>query len=140
MGIPRRPWSNFKSRAGAPERLTRWEDRGKRCAPPASLYGLLALLFAGITNLVLGSVVQGIGILMHALADLIVLGLLLGGIMRVALRILPTFRFHLLRMARNNMRRRGYSLIFAMTALFIGVFTLGLSITVISVSMDEYAR
>ena len=83
---------------------------------------------------------QGISILLLALAGLIVLGLLFGGIMRVALRILPTFRFHLLRMARNNMRRRGYSLIFAMIALFIEVFTLGLSITVISVSMDEYAR
>ncbi len=105
-----------------------------------ALLGLLALPFAAIASLVLNSVLQGVGALLLSLAGLIALGALLGGIMWVALRLLPTFRFHLLRMARNNMRRRGFSLIFAMIAIFVGVFTLGMAITIISVSMDEYAQ
>jgi putative ABC transport system permease protein len=113
---------------------------GRRWLTTLLLYGLMAVPFAGLTSLILGSAVQGVGILLIALAGLIVLGLLLGGILWVGLRLLPTFRFHLLRMARNNMRRRGFSLVLPMIALFIGVFTLGLSITIISVSMDEYAR
>jgi hypothetical protein len=43
-------------------------------------------------------------------------------------------------MARNNMRRRGFSLLFATMALFVGVFALGLAITIISSSVDELAR
>jgi hypothetical protein len=43
-------------------------------------------------------------------------------------------------MARTNLRRRGSRLLLAMIALFIGVSTLGLSITIISVSMEEYAQ
>jgi putative ABC transport system permease protein len=113
---------------------------GRQWPSTLALYGLMAVPFAVLTSLILGSAVQGVGILLIALAGLIVLGLLLGGTMWVALRLLPTFRFYLLRMARNNMRRRGFSLVWAMIALFIGVFTLGLSITVISASVDEYAR
>lgn len=103
-------------------------------------YGLMAIPFAAISSLILGSVLQGIGVLLGTLAGLIGLGLLLGAVMWLALRLLPVFNFHLLRMARNKMRRRGFSLVFAMIALFIGVFTLGFAITVISSSMDEYAN
>ena len=104
------------------------------------LYGLLAIPFGAITSLILGSVLEGIGVLLLALAGLAGFGLLLGVSMWLVLRFLPTFKFHLLRMARNNMRRRGFSLLFAMIALFIGVFALGMAITSISSSVDELAR
>jgi putative ABC transport system permease protein len=113
---------------------------GRRWWRTVAVYATLAIPFAAITSIILKSVLEGVGILLLALGGLIGLGLLLGGTMWVVLRLLPTFRFHLLRMARNNMRRRGFALIFAMIALFVGVFTLGLSITTISSSMDEYAR
>jgi len=104
------------------------------------LYGLLAIPFGTITSLILGSVLEGMGVLLLALAGLAGFGLLLGVSTWLVLRFLPTFKFHLLRMARNNMRRRGFSLLFAMIALFIGVFALGLAITSISSSVDELAR
>jgi putative ABC transport system permease protein len=100
---------------------------------------LMAIPFAGLTGVILDSLVNGLLILLLALAGLLVLGTILRGAMWVVLRLLPPFRFLLLRMARNNMRQRGLSLIFAMIALFIGVFALGLAITVIKVSMEELA-
>jgi putative ABC transport system permease protein len=112
----------------------------RRWVRTAVLYGLLAIPFGAITSLILGSVLKGIGVLLLALGGLIGFGLLLGGSTWMALRLLPTFRFHLLRMARNNMRRRGFSLLFAMMALLVGVFALGLAITIISSSVDELAR
>ena len=105
-----------------------------------AVYGLMAIPFVLIASLILGSVVQGVSVLLGALAGLLVLGLILGGILWLALRFLPTFRFNLLRMARNNMRRRGMRLIFAIIVLFLGVFALGLSVTIIFDSMEEYGR
>lgn len=113
---------------------------GKNRIRSLTIYGLLTLPFLVITSLILGSVVQGVGILLLALAGLIVLGLALGGALWLLLRLMPTFHFQLLRLARNNLRRRGAPLLFAMIALFIGIFTLGVAITVISVSMEEYAQ
>jgi putative ABC transport system permease protein len=103
------------------------------------MFALMAVPFGLISSLILGSILKGFGILLIALAGLLVLGALLGGVMWLVLRLLPTFTFHSLRMARNNMRRRGLSLVFAMIALFTGVFTLGLSITTISASREQSA-
>jgi hypothetical protein len=100
----------------------------------------MAIPFALIATLVLGSVVQGIGVLLLALAGMLLLGSILGGILWLTLRLLPTSGFSLLRMARNNMRRRGLRLIFAVMVLFLGVFALGLSVTIIFDSMEEYGR
>lgn len=112
----------------------------RRWRATVGVIGLMALPFAGISSVILGSAVRGIGVLLIALAGLVALGLTLGGTAWVLLRILPTFGMQLVRMARNNMRRRGVSLVYAMIALFIGVFTLGFSYTVIAVSMEEYAQ
>ncbi|MAU09150.1 MAG: hypothetical protein CL607_04960 [Anaerolineaceae bacterium] len=103
-------------------------------------YVLLAIPFSVVTSLFLGSVEKGIGILLFALAGLVVLGVGLGILTWVILRIMPTFNFNLLRMARNNMRKRAFSMIFAMIALFVGVFTLGFAMTIIQISLGQYAE
>jgi putative ABC transport system permease protein len=102
-----------------------------------STFALMVLPFGAIASLIMGSLLQGLAVLLAALAGLIVIGGLLAGIKWLALRLLPTFHFYLLRMARNNMRRRGASLVFAMIALFIGVFTLGLAMVVINGSQEQ---
>lgn len=104
---------------------------------PIGIFALMALPFAAIASLIMGSLLQGLAVLLAALAGLIVIGGLLAGFKWLALRLIPTFHFHLLRMARNNMRRRGSSLVFAMIALFIGVFTLGLAMVVINGSQEQ---
>jgi putative ABC transport system permease protein len=100
-------------------------------------FALMALPFVAIASLIMGSLLQGLAVLLAALAGLIVIGGLLAGFKWLAVRLLPTFHFYLLRMARNNMRQRGSSLVFAMIALFIGVFTLGLAMVVISGSQEQ---
>jgi putative ABC transport system permease protein len=101
-------------------------------------FGAMAVPFGIITSLVLGSIWQGAVVLAAALLGLILVGGTLAGIKWVALRLLPTGRFHLLRMARNNMRRRGLSMLFAMVALFIGTFTLGLAIVIVGGSQEQF--
>lgn len=96
----------------------------------AGLLLVLALPFTLTTTVVLGSLWQGVAILLFALAGLIVLGGLMGGIMWLSTRFLPVSRFYLLHMARNNLRRRGGSLVFAMIALFAGIVTLALAAVV----------
>jgi putative ABC transport system permease protein len=100
-------------------------------------FALMVLPFGALASLIMGSLLQGLAVLLAALAGLIVIGGLLAGIKWLALRLLPTFHLHLLRMARNSMRQRGASLVFAMIALFIGVFTLGLAMVVISGSQEQ---
>lgn len=106
-------------------------------AKALGFYALLAIPFAVITSLIFGSVIEGVGVLIFALVGLIVLGLALGFAMWLTLRVMPTFRFRLLYMARNHMRKRGFSLLFAMIALFVGIYTLGFAMAVIQISLDQ---
>jgi putative ABC transport system permease protein len=102
-------------------------------------FAVMTVPFTAIASLILGSVWQGLTVLAAALAGLFLIGGTLGGIRWVVVRLLPTFRLHLLRMARNNLRRRGISLIFAMIALCIGTFTLGLAMTIIRGAQEQLA-
>ncbi|MEM9955471.1 MAG: FtsX-like permease family protein [Chloroflexota bacterium] len=99
---------------------------------------LIAIPFTVVTSFILGSVIEGVGILLLALVGFIVIGLSLGGTTWVILRIMPVFDFHLLRMARNHMRKRVFSMLFAMIALFVGVFSLGFAMTSIQVSLNQF--
>jgi putative ABC transport system permease protein len=101
-------------------------------------YALMALPFAAVSSLILGSVIAGAGILLVALAGFAALGMLLGGLTWLLLRVLPVWRFNLLRLARNNLRKRAFSMLFAMMALFVGIYTLGFAATVIQVSFDQF--
>lgn len=101
-------------------------------------YTLLAIPFAGITTLIMGSVVEGVGVLLVALGGLIVFSILLGGLTWLILWVMPTFRNNLLRMARNNMRKRIMALMFAMIALFIGIFTIGFAVAIIQIGTEQF--
>ena len=104
-------------------------------------YSILAVPFAVITSIIMQSVEYGIGILLFALAGLIGFSIVLMIFSWVLLRFVPAFRSNLLRMARNNIRKRTTSLLFAMIALFIGIFTMGFALTVIQSGFDQlYSR
>jgi putative ABC transport system permease protein len=115
------------------------ERRGRLGRRVRSLvtFGVMALPFGLIASLVLGSVWQGAAVLGAALVGLIVIGGTLAGIKWLAIRLLPVGRLHLLRLARNTMQRRGASMVFAMIALCIGTFTLGLSMIIIGGAQDQ---
>lgn len=97
---------------------------------------LLALPFAALTTLIMGNLLYGVGVLLFALAGLVLLGGLLGGLLWSAMRLLPAGRFYLLRLARNSLRRRGWGLVFAMIAMFAGIVTLGMA-TVVTGSAER---
>jgi putative ABC transport system permease protein len=92
------------------------------------LAAVLALPLATITSLVMGSLFRGIGVLLFALAGLLALGGFMGALAWVATHLLPLQGLPLLRMARNSLRRRGLSPVFAMIALFAGVVSLALGV------------
>lgn len=87
---------------------------------------LVGLPFAGLTSLVMESVLKGVGVLLVALLGLVTMGGFLGVLMWIAVRLLPVGGMPLVNMARNNLKRRGISLIFAMIALFVGIVSLAL--------------
>ncbi|WP_162909667.1 ABC transporter permease [Aggregatilinea lenta] len=110
----------------------------RRRLQAAGVYALLALPFGALSTLIMGSLLQGAGVVLVALAGLIVLGLLLGGLLFVAVR-LPAPRIWLLTLARNNLKRQGGRLIFALIALFVGVFAIGFSSATILSAREEFA-
>jgi putative ABC transport system permease protein len=96
----------------------------------AGLALLCGLPFLGVTALVMGSLLKGLGILLFALAGLAVLGGVLGAVAWLITRLLPLRHWPLLHMARSSLRRRGMALVFAMVALFVGTMSLALGIVV----------
>lgn len=103
-----------------------------------AFYALLSIPFAGITTIIMGSPIDGIGILIFALGGLIGFGIVLSIASWVILRVLPVVRFNLLKMARNNMRKRAGAMLFAMIALTVGIFTMGFALTIVQVGFDQF--
>lgn len=91
---------------------------------------LCGLPFAAATAAVMESVVKGLAVLLGAVAGLAVLGGLLAGMVWLVTRLLPLRGLPLLHMARNNLRRRGATLVFAMVALYVGVLSLSFGVVV----------
>lgn len=89
-----------------------------------ALYGLLLLLFAILGGVLLGSWAKGLGVVGVGVAGLALLGglhvALLLGLVRLPLPGLPLFNI-----ARRNLRHRPLRAGFALTALFVGVFSIG---------------
>ena len=109
----------------------------RRRLQAAGVYALLALPFGALSTLIMGSLLQGAGVVLVALAGLIVLGLVLGGALFVSVR-LPAPRIWLLTLARNNLKRQGGRLLFALIALFVGVFAIGFSAGTILSAREEF--
>lgn len=89
--------------------------------------GLLLLVpFTMIATWVLGSFWIGLLVLIISIVALAGLGFALWILVWLLTHLLPFKNWPLGRIARNNLRRSGSTLIFAMAALFIGVISLGL--------------
>jgi len=105
----------------------------------AGLYALLALAFLSVSSLIMGSLLQGLGIIGVAIAGLIVLGLLFGGAVFVLVR-LPLPGQSLLALARSALKRRPMRVLFALIALFAGVFAISLSTMALTTAVQRAAQ
>ena len=110
---------------------------GTRFAGAALLLVLLAV-FAVIDILIMGKVIDELGVMAGALAGLVVLTLLFGGALLGGLSI-PTPGLPLLTLARRNLKRKPIRAVFALIALFAGVFAIGLAAGVILDARDRLA-
>src|SRR5205823_5956329 len=102
-------------------------------------FGLLMLLLALMTTisvLIMGKPVDGLAVVGGALAALVVLTFLFGGILLV-ITSAPTPGLPMLRMARRNLKRRPMRSVFALIALFAGVFAIGFSASLILNARDR---
>jgi putative ABC transport system permease protein len=92
---------------------------------------LLVAVFAVICSLIMESVVEGLEVVGGALAGLIVMSLLFGCILFVVVRVpLPGLR--LLNLARRSLKRQQMRAVYALIALFAGIFTISFSANVIT--------
>jgi len=139
-------WAIVRASAVSPMALLRAE------AVPAASLGwarsltlafLLALPFTALTSWIMGSLPAAIGILLFALAGLLALGGLLGGLAWAAAHsslLSPlTSAFPLVRLAQSSLRRRGAGLVFGMIALFTGLVALACAVVVTSSGQREMA-
>ncbi len=112
-------------------------------APPATwlrtllLAAVLGLPFTAVTSLVMGSLGAGVGVVLFALAGLIGLGGVLGGLAWAATHLLGGPGLPLLRLARSSLRRRGWGLVFAMIALYTGVVALAFGLVMTQSAQRE---
>ncbi|RPI82296.1 MAG: FtsX-like permease family protein [Chloroflexi bacterium] len=124
-------WSIISASRARPMSLLRNEPVNVENMPKIKrllLIILLALPFTLITSLIMGSIIKGIGVLVFALAGLIVLGSGLGGLAWITTRILPLRVLPFARIAQSSLRRRGWNLVFAMIALFTGIVSIALGV------------
>ncbi len=98
---------------------------------------LLVIPFWLLTSTIMGSPVLGAGVIGVAIAGLIVLGLVLGVALFVMVR-LPLPRLGRIGLARNNLRRQQIRTIFALCALFVGVFAIGFSANTILNAQNQF--
>jgi len=123
-----------------PQALLRDEALNAARMPWYKTVGLMLLLavpFTALTSVAMGSILSGIGVLLFALAGLVLLGGLLGALAWIVTRLLPFKSFPLMQMAKNSLRRRGVSLIFAMIALFTGVVAMGMGFVITESAQRE---
>lgn len=92
----------------------------------AALAAALAIPFVLLASWILGSVVEGLGVVLFAVVGMAVLAVFLGGLSWVATRMIPFGRIPLLRVSQISLQRRGTGLLFAMMALLVGVVALAI--------------
>ena len=109
----------------------------RRWAGAMGVYVILALPFSIVSSFIMGSVLQGLGVIALALVGFIALGLVMGGALWVMTRI-PLPRLHMLTLARNNLKRQPLRLVFALIALFVGVVAIGFAVATIQAAKSEF--
>jgi putative ABC transport system permease protein len=126
-------WAIVRSSRVSPLTLLRNEPESSAGMPRLATLGLLLALslpFLAVVSLVMGSLLQGVAVLLVAVFGLVGLGSFLGSALWLVVRLLPLHRAPLLQMARGSLRRRGLTPVFALIALFVGVVTLTASAVV----------
>jgi putative ABC transport system permease protein len=91
---------------------------------------LLSIPFTALTCLVMGSALTGMGLLVAILLGVSILGGFFSAALWIFTRFMPPKGFSLVRLAISNLRHHPVALVFAMIALFIGVLSMSLGITV----------
>jgi putative ABC transport system permease protein len=100
----------------------------------------LAVPFGMFTAFILGSLWNGLLLVGIAAAGLLIIGGGLGFLLWLVLKTMPTLRFYLLKMARKNLSRRWLTNVFAMIALFTGIFSLTFAAAVIQASQAQFDK
>lgn len=132
-------WSIVSTSRVTPQSLLRNEEPGISQIPAGQglLLGLLLVIpFMAIAVWVLKSFLTGLLVLIGTILALAVLGAILWLLVFLAAKIFPTRNWALGKISRKGLTQRGSSQFFAMVALFIGVFMLGLG-TVITESGNQ---
>jgi putative ABC transport system permease protein len=103
------------------------EAAGRRAwLPLGGLLGGLAAIFTAVSSVILGSPVQGAGLVGGALAGSLALGAMFGASLFVVGRV-PVPRGYALVLAQRSLNRGRGRAIFPLIALAVGVFTIGLA-------------
>lgn len=100
------------------------------------LFLLLALLFSLLSATVMGSLLEGAGVVGLAMAGFAVFGLLMWGALALFVR-LPLPGLGVMRMARNNLKRGQLRAVTAAIALFVGVFAIGIALVVVVSGQEQ---
>ncbi len=98
------------------------------------VYAVLVIPFGVVSIFILGSVTQGIGVILLALVGFVVLGLIMGSALWLVTRLPMSGMFKL---ARNNLKRQKMSLVFALIALFIGVVAISIAAATMIAAQEE---
>jgi putative ABC transport system permease protein len=104
-----------------------------------AIHAAIVVPFVAIASLLLGSVIQALKLMVGAILGFALIGGVLMGGKWLAVQLLPTGHLPLVRMARNNLRRRSRATLFAMITLCTGTFALGLALTIIHGARDQMA-
>ncbi len=100
-------------------------------------YSVLALPFSIVSTFIMGSVLQGLGVIGVALAGFLALGIVMSILLWIVTRI-PLPRLHMLMLARNNLKRQQLRLVFALIALFVGVIAIGFAVATIRAAEAQF--
>ncbi len=113
--------------------LRSWRGIGGTLA----LFALLVAVFVGVCTLVMGSLVQGLGVVVGAIVGFVALSIAFGVILFVFTH-LPLPKIGVLRMARSNLKRQQFRAVSTLIALFAGVFTIAFAAMIISNASDRF--
>ena len=103
------------------------------------LFAVLTIVFTVLCTVVMGSILSGVEIVLISFAGLLGLGVLFGVVMFIVTR-LPLPRLGLLTLARNSLKRQRFRAIYALIALFVGVFTIGFASMAISTARARFTN
>jgi putative ABC transport system permease protein len=99
-------------------------------AATAGVWLVLGLVFAVLSSVILGSPVLGAGVLLVAVGGLLGLGGVLGSALALVMRV-PVRAHSVVALAQHNLRRQGLRSVFALIALWTGVFAIGFAMATV---------